>query len=229
MLKLACAAGLMASAAFCFPAWAEECDVALSLSFDVSGSMQDSEHYHMREGTARALLDEEVRKSFREGVIYLQITEWGQTQHEIMPWTRVREADLETVYELLLRTPRSINNSGESTHLGAALVYAQSRFDLAPPCDRQVLDVAGDGWNNGGIHPVAARAAMDPAIQINGLAVDAEIEQHYRTEIQQGPGSFTIVADGYENFFDAMKRKMTMELFLSYDETSGQEIHREEG
>ena len=199
---------------------AEACDIALSLSFDVSVSLDEAEFRHMREGTAAALLDPSVIKAFSRGIVFVQVTEWADGQVVLMDWTVMEgRGDLERLAAFLVNAPRSV--VGSSTGLGSALLFAAAQFARGPVCDRMVLDVAGDGESNTGPHPGAVREGLDIALQINALATSDHAAHFYETYVIQGAGAFVERADGYERFTDAMKNKLNFELFMSGGEAPG--------
>jgi hypothetical protein len=78
------------------------------------------------------------------------------------------------------------------------------------------IDISGDGRSNSGQHPALARSmAINKDITINGLAIldgDAGLAAYYRAHVTGGPGSFVISANDFEDFAEAMKRKLAREL-----------------
>jgi hypothetical protein len=89
---------------------------------------------------------------------------------------------------------------------------------------RKVVDISGDGVNKSG-RPVAdARAdALGKGIILNGLAVLDRtptpwaaglppLDDYYRDEVIGGPGAFLMVAEGFEAFEQAVKRKIIREI-----------------
>lgn len=194
----------------------ERCDLALQLSFDVSSSMDNAEYAHMRDGTAAALLDPEVVKSFAErGVVWVSVVAWGERQQVMVDWTRVDgQAGVEALAGAVAAMQRPAGIGG-MTATGNALLHAQGMFERGPACDRLVLDVATDGENNSGQPPVKTRAALDQSIMVNGIATTQEAATFLEAQVKQGPLAFVVVADGFERFGDAMKNKLTAELFLS--------------
>ena len=91
-------------------------------------------------------------------------------------------------------------------------LFAQSPFKG----DRRVIDISGDGSNNGGRSVVRARdEAVAKDVTINGLpilAVEPYLDQYYRDYVIGGPGAFMIVADKFEDFADAILKKMIVEI-----------------
>jgi len=103
------------------------------------------------------------------------------------------------------------------TSLGYALGFAAVHLRKVPErCARQVVDVAGDGVNNEGFPPESAYRAFDfTDITVNGLVIkgsDPDPEEFYRTQVAKGPGSFVEVANGYQDYAQAMKRKLIREI-----------------
>src|SRR5207302_10062644 len=81
---------------------------------------------------------------------------------------------------------------------------------------RQVIDISGDGSNNIGRPPQQARdEAVKMGIRINGLpilTVEPDLDVYYRRSVIGGPGAFTIPARNYDQFADAILRKLIAEI-----------------
>ena len=89
---------------------------------------------------------------------------------------------------------------------------------------RRVIDVSGDGVNNSGPLPEAARdRAVAEGITVNGLAIVNEhptygllprvpLDEYYRESVVGGPGAFVIVAEDFNSFGNAVKRKLIREI-----------------
>ena len=89
-----------------------------------------------------------------------------------------------------------------------------------------MVDISGDGVNNSGRPLADARAeALEQGIVLNGLAVLDRtppppallaglppVDEYYRDEVIGGPGAFLMVADGYESFAGAVRRKLIREI-----------------
>ncbi|MEC7259777.1 MAG: DUF1194 domain-containing protein, partial [Pseudomonadota bacterium] len=84
----------------------------------------------------------------------------------------------------------------------------------------KTLDMAGDGENNEGFRPAQAYAEFPFAgVTVNGLVVNAgdfeaevSLIEFYRTEVLHGPGAFLEIAQGFEDYERAMRRKLEREL-----------------
>ena len=81
---------------------------------------------------------------------------------------------------------------------------------------RSVVDISGDGENNVNLPPNAARdAAVRAGVTVNGLAIVNESKYlvgYYKRNVIGGPGAFVIKADNYENYIDAILRKLLREI-----------------
>lgn len=197
----------------------EQCRLALQLGLDVSASVDASEYQLQLSGLASALLDPAVIDGFLNGPgpVALSIFEWsGRFQQDVLiDWTLVTsETDLTRIAERILRQSRA--HQDFPTALGYALGFAATRFDSAPPCLFQTLDISGDGQNNDGFPPEAAydHFAFD-GITVNGLAIGGAsrlIEDYYAEQVIRGPGAFIEHATDFDDFAEAMRRKLEREL-----------------
>lgn len=186
---------------------ARSCDLALSLVFDVSSSMDNAEYGHMRDGIAASLLDPDV--PWDNGNIVLQVVAFGTGQTVMVPWTPASSrADIASAIAAMPRP----ETRGGLTGLGYAIAFVAGQM---PPCDRQVIDIAGDGESNVGPTPDVVRADIDPTIQINALATTPDAANYYRAFVMQGIGGFVHEANGFEDFTEALKQKLNRELNLS--------------
>ena len=193
--------------------------MALQLGLDVSASVDMDEYQLQLSGLASALLDRSVVEGFLNGPgpVALSIFEWsGRFQQDVVvDWTLIEsEADLTRVAERLSRQSR--RSQDFPTALGYALGFAANRFERAPPCLFQTLDISGDGQNNDGFPPEAAFAHFPfDGITVNGLAIGGAsrlIEEYYLEEVIRGPGAFVEYAANFEDFADVMRRKLEREL-----------------
>jgi uncharacterized protein DUF1194 len=200
---------------------AAQADVALVLAVDVSGSVSEERFKLQREGIAQALDSEDLAAVVSSGnhrVIEVAVVEWAEEQVLIVPWTVVRSRqDLAEVASRLRSTPRSWVHT--RTDPSGGIAAADALFTNAPlQPERKVIDVSGDGEQNTGEIPTteARDAAVARDITINGLPITSGDEPHvdewYRANIVGGPGHFMIVADGFDAFADAFRRKLTIEI-----------------
>ena len=100
--------------------------------------------------------------------------------------------------------------------IGYALLFGGRSLAERGDCERRTLDVSGDGTNNDGIAPELARREDALAgITINGLVIGANVAtlgRYYQQFVIQGQGAFVEVAQDYDGFERAMRRKLLREL-----------------
>ena len=209
------------------PAHAIECRLALLLAMDVSSSVDKTEDQLQRGGLVAALIAPEVSAAFfaSEIPVALAIYEWsGRYNQEILlDWTLIKSpSDLLGIAETVAASTRSHNDF--PTAMGYALGYGAGMLERAPNCLHKTLDMAGDGQNNEGFPPSSAYKAFPfDGVTVNGLVVNAadfeaetQLIPFYLNEVIRGPGAFIEVAQGFEDYERAMRRKLERELSLRF-------------
>lgn len=202
------------------------CNLALVLAMDASSSVNSREYALQMKGMAAALLNQRVKEAILAmGGMYLAAFEWNgrRNQKMLFNWTWLEnEQDIFNVASLLAKHERNSVNS--PTAIGHAIAYASFLYPALPePCNRHVLDVSGDGINNEGYSPrIAYRNFNMDDVIVNGLIIQqtgvehdkfyGELESYYSQQVIKGAGSFVLVADSFENFEDAMTRKLLKEI-----------------
>lgn len=209
---------------------AEPVDVVLVLvlAVDVSRSIDPDEARLQREGYRNAVADPAVVQAIRGGMtgaIGLAYVEWAgfEYQRTVLPWARIAsQADATAWADRLAEAPRA---SLSWTSISGALHYAlrvmgESPFEGA----RRVIDVSGDGVNNSGGPVEEARdKVVAEGIVINGLPIindrpsfgrmpPVPLDEYFRDSVVGGPGAFVIVAEDFESFGNAVKRKLIREI-----------------
>jgi hypothetical protein len=203
-------------------------DLALVLAVDVSRSIDETEAQLQREGYRAALTDARVVAAIKGGMlgaIAVAYVEWaGYTaQQLIIPWTRIASPDDAQAWsDRLGRSPRQ---SMSWTSLSGALLFSHNLLQDSPfEATRRVVDVSGDGANNNGPPAETERDKLvADGITINGLPIinprlgwgmppGESIEDYYRAAVIGGPGAFLIVAHNFEDFGDAIRRKLVQEI-----------------
>ena len=211
------------------PARADEAvDVALVLAVDVSRSIDEDEAKLQREGYREAVTDPAVLAAIRGGMIGaigLVYIEWAgiEYQRTVLPWTRIAsEADASAWATELATAPRV---SFSRTSISGAIIHARRELAACPfEATRRVIDVSGDGLNNSG-PPVEGQRdeAVAEGIVINGLPIvndrptfgrppPANLDLYFRDRVIGGPGAFYIVAEDFNSFGQAVKRKLIREI-----------------
>ena len=202
---------------------ATECRLALVLAIDVSSSVDAAEDSLQRGGLASALIAPEVQAAFLSGglPVALAAYEWSgrYNQELILDWQLIRDRDdLVHAAETIGLSKRSHNDF--PTAMGYALGYGAGVLQRAPDCLFQTLDMAGDGENNEGFSPALAYREFPFAnVTVNGLVVNAAdyeaevaLVEFYRNEVLRGPGAFLEIAQGFEDYEIAMRRKLEREV-----------------
>jgi hypothetical protein len=204
-------------------------DLELLLAIDISGSIDADEARLQREGYARALLDKDVLKAIRGGIhgkIAIAYFDWSDSyvQSEILDWTLIQdEASARAVSQRLLDTQ---TRTARRTSISGAIHYAIPRFGTGPYKGmRRVLDISGDGPNNDGdMVDLARDKALAAGIVINGLPILngkqntwgfpqlEDLDRYYEGCVIGGPGAFVVVAESFETFHEAVRRKLILEI-----------------
>ncbi|MEZ5714465.1 MAG: DUF1194 domain-containing protein [Paracoccaceae bacterium] len=210
------------------PLMAEEVDLELFLAVDVSQSMSFDELDLQRQGYVAALLSPRVMDAIRGGMlgtIALTYVEWaGAGSHKvIVPWTRVETLeDMSGVAELIAS---NFENPRKRTSISSILLAAENSIDTNDFKGlRRVIDISGDGPNNMGPPVTAARdRVLSQGIVINGLPLMMpgksadiwgipDLDRYYAECVTGGPGAFVLPVHRWEEFTDAIRRKLVLEI-----------------
>lgn len=206
------------------------CRLALALALDVSGSVDATEYRLQAEGLAAALTDPDVEAAllaYPGAPVAVAVYEWSASNYQrlLQDWLLVTDkATLQAMAGRLAGVSRE--PAPEPTGLAAALSYGKALIDRGPACWDRTLDVSGDGKNNDWPTPQRLRAENRLAgLRINALVVvlhrdegrivgteTGELPAYFKANVVQGPNAFVEVADGFEDYERAMKRKLLKEL-----------------
>lgn len=220
MILRALPALILASAS---AAGAAECRLALALALDVSSSVDATEDALQRGGLAAALVAPEVQQAiFSDPLpVALAVYEWSGRYNQVLlvDWTLIQDQGTLAVVSSTIATSERRHNAFP-TAMGYALGYGAGLLEQAPDCLSRTIDMAGDGQNNEGFMPEAAyREFPFENVIVNGLVVNAadyeaevNLIDFYRDEVLHGPGAFLEVAQGFEDYERAMRRKLEREL-----------------
>ena len=200
---------------------AAECKLALVLGLDVSSSVDEQEYAIQADGLAQALRDKDVIEAILSGPgdgIMASVFEWSGYWHQaiIADWTWLGdEAAIRNLADRVSEHPRDIESW--PTALGRAVAFAADMQRRVPAnCDRQIIDISGDGVNNRGAGPDSyRRGGHFDGLIINGLVIRGDIPDplpHYEKYVIHGPGAFVEVAENYDDYPEAIRRKLLREL-----------------
>ena len=209
----------------------EAVDLELVLAADNSQSIDPSEAALQRGGVASAFRSPEVIRAIQSGSlghIAVAYLDWSS-----LPYTRLSvgwhvisdKASAEKFADDLLKAPRP---GGAGTAIGeaiglAATLIETNNFDGTV----RAIDVSGDGPNNRGRPVYEVRdEVVAKGITINGLPVVStgeygtgewgiyygELENYYVNCVIGGPRSFAIAAKGFQEFAEAIRHKLVLEI-----------------
>jgi uncharacterized protein DUF1194 len=198
-----------------------EVDVNLVLALDASGSVSDDRFELQKQGYAAAFRNPKVLTAIRSGdhrAISVSMLQWtGPTLHVIVvPWMTVK--DQKSVLELASAIDAARRQIfGGGTSVSGAIDYGVIMLaGSSTTATRQIIDISGDGSNNIGRDPQQARdEAVKLGIRINGLPIltlEPDLDVYYRQYVIGGPGAFVIPAKNYDQFADAILRKLIAEI-----------------
>ena len=225
-LRIICAALLLALGTV-LPAWAQtNVDLQLVLAVDASGSVNDTRFELQKQGYAAAFRNPQVVKAIMSGgeqVIAVTMMQWtGPFMHvQVVPWTLIKDAASAKAFgDAIAASQRELFGGGTSIS-GAVdqsmMLLSQSRFTS----QRRTIDVSGDGANTSGRSMVNARDdAVRNGVSINGLPIlslEPRLDTYYYNNVIGGPGAFIIPAANYENFADAVIKKLILEIAANED------------
>jgi Ca-activated chloride channel family protein len=193
--------------------------LALVLAVDVSASVTADSYVLQHEGIARAFASQRLSEAISgaPGGIEVLLLEWSDPDKIVVTvdWTRVTDAPTANGFAAAVRASR--RSSAGVTAIGPALTAAGAAFDHLPePAGHRMIDISGDGMANFGPPPAAARdRIVSGGIVINGLAILTEepwLADYYRTNVVGGPSAFVDIARTFDDFADAMLRKVVQEV-----------------
>jgi len=211
---------------------AEEVDLLLVLSSDVSRSIDAPKFKLQRDGYSAAIIDPRVLQAIRSGAlgkIAVSFVEWSGVgaQKIVIDWTVIRdEASAKDFSAQIVEAPRAF---ADRTSISGGIDFAMAQLARAPYlAARRTIDVSGDGTNNSGRDVAAARdEALAKGVTINGLVILSEnpmswnadhtnppggLDNYYRDNVMGGPGSFVMVAESFESFGKAILNKLIAEI-----------------
>jgi hypothetical protein len=202
-------------------------DLDLILAVDVSRSMDLDELRLQRDGYVAAVAHPEVVAAIaqgRHGRIALSYFEWAgpEVQYKVVGWRAIDGPDSAKAFAAELARAPIQRFRGTSISNGLAFVAPQID-ENGNQAARRVIDVSGDGPNNMGIPIALARAPVLAAgITVNGLpimikrmegfAAIPNLDEYYEQCVIGGFGAFLIVVRSAEQFAEAIRRKLVLEI-----------------
>ena len=210
---------------------AEEVDLLLVLSSDISRSIDALNFKLQRDGYAAAIVNPRVVQAIRSGAlgkIAVSFVEWsgfGQ-QKIVVDWTVIRdEATAKDFSAQIIKASRAFR---DRTSISGGIDSAMAQLDRAPfHANRHIIDVSGDGTQNDGRAVTDARdEALAKGVTINGLVILSEqrawdtfhtnppggLDAYNRNNVIGGPGAFVMVAENFSSFGETILNKLNPEI-----------------
>lgn len=233
-LRLAAVVSAMLCASF-LPSLAKdgtsEVDVELILAVDISYSMDPEEQALQREGYMQAITSPEIIAAIRKGVngkIAVTYVEWaGVTSQDVVVDWHVID-DLASAEVFVGKLKGQPTRRLYRTSISGAIDFSVPLFDRNGYQGlKRVIDISGDGSNNQGRPVTQARDdAVAKGITINGLPImlnrpnfgypEVEhLDEYYSDCVIGGPGSFVIPIRERNQFVDAIRTKILLEIALA--------------
>ena len=199
----------------------DDVDLQLALAVDASGSVNAHRFELQKQGYVSAFRDAQVVRAVTSGMlgsVAVMMYQWTGPRMQVVvaPWTKIDDkASCEKFADMLAVAPRRLYGGG--TSIAGAVDYGARVFkDSGFRSLRRVIDVSGDGVNSSGRPVSRARDdAVAAGVVINGLPIlslEYDLDDHYKTEVIGGPGSFIVPAKTFEVFADALRRKLILEI-----------------
>jgi hypothetical protein len=203
-------------------------DVELVIAVDISYSMDPEEQALQREGYITGFTSREFIAALRSGMhgrIAVTYFEWAgpYDQRIVVPWRLIEGP--ESADAFVAEIARAPYRRASRTSISGALTFAKPLFDASGYRGlRRVVDVSGDGANNSGAPVTMVRDDLVAAgITINGLPImlkrpnsftmDIEnLDVYYEDCVIGGPGAFVIPIRLREQFKEATRTKLVMEI-----------------
>lgn len=203
-------------------ALSEPVDLELMLLVDVSGSIDSTEFDLQRQGYVDAFNDAGVIASITDtsngklGKIAVTLIYWSEGNLQSVGWILIDDAASSTAFATALVNSARPFGIGLQTHPGSALNAAVPLFfSNGFEGSRLVIDVSGDGIENGGADTATARdsALAAGVTTINGIVIgDDQLLDFYTDTVIGGQGSFSKQAATFADFGAQVKEKIEAEI-----------------
>jgi hypothetical protein len=207
---------------------AEQVDLELVITTDVSYSVDDMEARMQREGAVTAFRSPEVVAAIKSGtlgriaVAYIDFSN-ANASRVVVDWQVVHDQASAEAFADAIAVARKTDGVQTSISSGiqlAARMIEDNDFEGM----KKVIDVSGDGPNNEGRRVDQVRdEAIAKGYIINGLPIVTEadkfdvyylpdLDKYYAGCVIGGPGAFYQVANGFADLSRALRRKLVLEI-----------------
>jgi Ca-activated chloride channel homolog len=209
-------------------------DANIVSGLDISESIAPDDLRLEIEGMAHAIRSPEVIAAIqggRYGRIGFAVFAWHHDQFPVVvPWAVIAsEADamavareIEARLRVNVETEARANEAfyiGRLTNLSQAIDHAAEMIMTAPyAADRAIVNIIGNGEDNVGEEPGAARErviAMGGTVNGVVLGDDPLVLDYYRQQVIGGPGAFLIATDEAAALLEVLTRKFLYDIVVA--------------
>jgi len=205
------------------PARAEDTPVfvELVLALDASASVDNREFRLQIEGLAAAFTDPDVLKeveALKPLGAAIAVVQWGGPgdSRVVLPFIPIASARDAKAFgyrvHLINRWIRASSTSIATALDDSRMLMDRNGYDGF----RKIIDVSGDGADNGGLDLDAARTrAVNDGITVNGLPImadDPTLADYYAAHVIAGPTAFIEPARDFDDYVRAIREKLLREL-----------------
>lgn len=203
-------------------------DSIVITGLDVSSSINAVETQLQIDGVAQALRSPAVLRAIqagRHGRVAFCVFVWADGAYPVvLSWRAIAsQADADAAAAEIQGRLTSIIGAeaasiGTLTNLSGALDHARELLTGAPfRAERRLVNIIGNGEDNVGVGPEAARAALlGMGATINGVVVggDPAVMLYYRSQVIGGRGAFVLSADKAETLAQDFTMKFVNEIAM---------------
>lgn len=226
-LCFACALGYFASIKPGSTQTKQSVALELVLAIDTSTSVDERELNLQRNGLAAAFRHPSVIRSIEnlglEGAA-VSLVQWAGPgeQSLAVDWHVLTDAtSAERMAQSIERTNRAFIGF---TDIGNAIAFSMAAIESNTyEGKRKTIDVSGDGVSDRNDPGPFRDTAIGKGITVNGLIVYSveydlgelarfELYNHYRQQVIGGAGAFLLEVDSFEDFAEAIRRKLVREI-----------------
>lgn len=196
-------------------------DLELVLAIDVSASVSMEEFNLQVVGLSSAFQDPEVIAAIgRAGPhgIAILVVQWSgmREQKLVIDWTHLMSAQSIAKFAANLAEMRRHFYFGY-TRIDAAMLFSSLQFsNNGFSSSRQIIDLSGDGgFETKGKARLARDKLVNEGFVINGLAIETDVfhlARFFAENVIGGAGSFVVKAKDYQDFRQAIRRKLIREI-----------------
>ncbi len=199
----------------------------LVLAIDTSTSVDEGEFVLQRDGLAAAFRHPSVIRAVenlgQQGAA-VALVQWAGPGRQSLSvgWNHIRDArsasDFARFIEMMPRV-----HSG-FTDIGGAIAFSTQALEANRYQGRRMaIDVSGDGISDRTDPAPFRDVAVGKGITVNGLVIYSdeydlgdlariELYRHYSERVIGGPGAFLVEADSFDDFAEAIRRKLVLEI-----------------